>query len=390
MNKLFGAQLAAAFLQVGLSARAAYGGDVLFTALGTGPDQFYGTEPIAMSSDGSVVVGGNGRNGLGENPWIWTRTDGMRVLPGRSGSRAWVNGISGNGRVAVGQIGADAIRWIDGGAAETLTPLPHSRYAWAAATSSNGDAIVGTTEKINFSLAAWRLTAPDGLEGLGTLGEGFPHPTGISADGETVVGWDDTSQDQRAFLWTRAGGMKNLGTYANGGGWTHAHGISADGTTVVGVYASDSNSGYGYKGFTWTAQSGMRLIAPSPKAFFDSEAKAVSADGSVVVGWFRDYVTGKQGGMRWTAASGVQPISELLTGAGLDTSGWDLGNVMDVSDDGLTFVGAGMNPQGVPEAWIATIPAPGAVGCVTLLAFATGHRRRPGSAQVPLTPVANV
>ena len=52
--------------------------------------------------------------------------------------------------------------------------------------------------------------------------------------------------------------------------------------------------------------------------------------------------------------------------------GWHLPNISGVSADGKTFVGTGTNPEGLPEAWIATIPEPGTlvvlgVGCAWVL-----------------------
>ncbi|GAH22327.1 unnamed protein product, partial [marine sediment metagenome] len=43
---------------------------------------------------------------------------------------------------------------------------------------------------------------------------------------------------------------------------------------------------------------------------------------------------------------------------GVDLTGWTLRSATGISDDGLTFVGYGLNPSGYQEAWIATIPEP--------------------------------
>ena len=47
-----------------------------------------------------------------------------------------------------------------------------------------------------------------------------------------------------------------------------------------------------------------------------------------------------------------------------------------ISDDGLTIVGYGSNPNGSREAWIATIPEPASVALLSLGGVALLRRRR--------------
>ena len=51
-----------------------------------------------------------------------------------------------------------------------------------------------------------------------------------------------------------------------------------------------------------------------------------------------------------------------LTDAGCNFSGWSLTAATGISFDGLTLCGEGVDPQGLREAWIATVPSPAGAG----------------------------
>lgn len=62
-------------------------------------------------------------------------------------------------------------------------------------------------------------------------------------------------------------------------------------------------------------------------------------------------------GFVWDNINGMQSISSVLTGSGVDMTGWLLKSARGISDDGLTIVGVGTNPDGNQEAWVATLDA---------------------------------
>jgi probable HAF family extracellular repeat protein len=152
--------------------------------------------------------------------------------------------------------------------------------------------VVGRAANAAGQRRAFRWTAAAGMEDLGTLGGRESEASGVSADGSVVVGWaDNAAGQQRAFRWTAAAGkwrafrwtaarrMQDLGTL--GGRESEAHGVSADGSVVVG---SAHNAAGQRHAFRWTAAGGMQNLGTLPGGCCSS-AWGVSADGSVVVGY---------------------------------------------------------------------------------------------------------
>lgn len=180
---------------------------------------------------------------------------------------------------------------------------------------------------------AFRWTVAGGMLGLGHLpgttrsSQGIAF--GVSGDGSVVVG----ASGGHAFRWTSAAGLIDLGVGT-------AYGVSDDGSVVVG----DS----GGEAVRWTSPEGLVALGdPSSTAY------AASADGSIIVG------RGSKGAFLWDTTHGIRPLRDVLQDQGLDLTGWTLSEARDVSADGLTLVGSGINPDGNPEAWIAVLSPQG-------------------------------
>jgi len=176
----------------------------------------------------------------------------------------------------------------------------------------------------------------------------------VSADGSVVVGYSSSANGDEAFRW-ESGVMTALG-YLPGAslpGQSGAWGVSPDGSVIVGASNSEA-SPTGYEAFRW--QNGvMSALGGLPREYFIvSEAYDVSADGSVVVGYSRTGEDDRDTAFIWTEATGMLNLAEVLTGLGLDLSGWELREGAGISDDGFTVVGAGYSPYGT-EGWMATL-----------------------------------
>ena len=101
----------------------------------------------------------------------------------------------------------------------------------------------------------------------------------------------------------------------------------------------------------------------------------MNADGSIIVG--ESSGDDGQTGFIWTAALGMVAFDDYLASEfALVLDGWTLTSVNSVSTDGLAFVGAGINPQGLSEGWRVVVPAPGAGALLLLGGLSVARRRR--------------
>ena len=108
---------------------------------------------------------------------------------------------------------------------------------------------------------------------------------------------------------------------------------------------------------------------------FKSKAWNVSADGSIVVG-YSESALGYEAFV-WDTDNGMRNLKDVLEGDyGLDLTGWTLREAWDISADGLTIVGYGINPDGNTEAWAATIPEPATVLLLSLGGLALLRKRK--------------
>lgn len=167
-------------------------------------------------------------------------------------------------------------------------------------------------------------SAAHGLEALGSLGGPYGDAAAASADGQVIVGTSHTDPfggGQRAFRWTRAGGMQNLGMVQGSelafGGW-----VSADGSVVA---------GYVYSGlaapFRWTNPIGMQALTPG------GHARGMSSSGQVIL------IDGLPDDVLWTPA-GVQTLPI--------PTGWPMWEPWFLSADGTTVAGFVADHTGSP------------------------------------------
>jgi probable HAF family extracellular repeat protein len=333
-------------------------------------------EPIGVSNDGTIV-GGNGFFQVSTSEACrWDNGEFTRLgvlVPDPIWNSSIAFGMSATGDVVVGMSSDDgpyeAFRWEDG----TMSGLGYvdedatESEAWGV--SADGFVVVGSCRWIStYEAFRWE----DGvMSGLGYLpgGGAQSYAYAASADGSVVVGFSDSSEGtQHAFRWENDE-MVGLGDLEGGYFLSRAHDVSYDGSVVVG-YSRSSN---GFEAFRWEDDV-MVGLGDLSGGGFSSRANSISADGSVIVGTGASE-PGSQAFI-WDSTNGMRSVHDLLTDEyGLDLTGWDLFDGVAISADGMTIVGRGINPDGAPEGWIATIPEPGTVFLVACGASLLGRRR---------------
>jgi probable HAF family extracellular repeat protein len=238
----------------------------------------------AVSGDGSIVVGNN--NG---QAFRWTAGSGMVGLGGGSATA-----VSGDGSVIVGSSssasGSQAFRWTAGSGMVGLGYLPGGTYSSANGISADGSVIVGSGSSTSGE-QAFRWTAGSGMVGLGYLpGTTNSGAAAVSGDGSVVVGTSYTASGNQAFRWTAGSGMQSLrdvlvtnGLNLDPADVQIASGISADGNTIVGTdYYSTPDFDYEL-GYVATLPG---LIGVSPVLSINSWSSAAH---HLVLSWSTNY-----------------------------------------------------------------------------------------------------
>ncbi len=270
------------------------------------------------------------------------------------------------------EAGSVPFRWTSACGMVALPDLPGGAVSTGAKDVSADGTVITGSGVTDIGVQAYFWTQGTGMVALGGLpgGDGRSASDAVSNDGFTIAGRGNPA-DAEPFRWTLADGMESLGELP-GADRGAAKGISGDGTTIVGLSALQA--------FRWTESDGIVGLGDLPDGDLDSAAYGASYDGSVIVGKGMS-ADGYHDAMIWTEETGMLRLQDVLTnqfGLGAELAGWRLGTqtvfpgpsgrqgALDISDDGTTIVGWGINPQGDPEAFVAVIPEPSSVVLVVI------------------------
>lgn len=322
-----------------------------------------------MTADGSVIVGANKSAAAGNvTSVIWERPAPLDCNRDADGvcTTLFIDHISGDGAYFTGlnSTGALGFRWTPSGGPEFLVPPgPDNPFDYVVPNfiSHDGSVVVGATFQGGL-VRAFRWTQATGLTDLGGApGEGtVPH--GASADGSVIVGYRDAGTGRRAFRWTATDGMTTLDLGADF--FSEAAAISADGKVIAGFGDIPGQSG---SGFVWTADDGAESI-PFPLELSGTQQPMAVSNEGVVYGTLFIANAGGQVVFVWDELHGTRLLrDELLAQGAQDASGWILESITAASDDCQTLVGDGHAFQSGPSrTWLATLAAPshrGDVNC---------------------------
>ncbi len=365
--------LLVAVLLVGSAATAEGLEGPLFMGLGDLPGGHYYSSAAAVSADGTTAVGTSASffgppfgvppftPSLGAHAFRWTLSTGMEPLVGGA-EQSFATGVSGDGSLVTGGL-RDALYLLGAGfwnADGDYTELGVDRVT---DVSADGSTMVGSID----GFEPFRWTEETGVVGLGAVGAA----NDVSADGSVVVGWRDLPlviilgappqpHGKEATIWTAEGDVIGLGDLDGGLELSSgAGGVSGDGWVVVGGSGPTCAVGEEdctHEAFRWDAEEGMVGLGDFEGGEFRSTASAASGDGSVIVGSGAD--ENGRVAFIWDRDHGMRRVRDVLTGLGLDLTGWELTGAADISADGRTLVGSGLNPEGYPEAWIAVLARP--------------------------------
>ena len=351
-----------------------------FRGLGAFPGQPFESVLVGLNPDGSQLVGRAAVSSAGVSGFIafdydeaaLSLTAGVGDLPGGALASRGVDqrsiGPAGSptDRYTVGDsVGANGRRiWIRhetlpaSGEITTYLPLyPKNAIDMTARGISESRRVIGdTTYGLGGSSSQRFYYDPDSGSFTALPHE---HVEAIDDSGSRIVGsWlEPVKSREEALLWDETRGNIPLG-WLPGGDVSRAFGISPSGRVVVGE--SRSNAAPGGEAFRWHPDLGLHPLEPIPRGQLRASRALASSDANVVVGWYSLGGSGRAAFL-WNPVQGRVDLRDyLITQHGLfaELIGWQLTEATEISRDGKIIAGNGINPAGLPEAWVVDLDGP--------------------------------
>lgn len=262
---------------------------------------------------------------------------------------AWTLAIDLNnaGQVAGGSLLANgsehAFVWSAGSGMLDLGVLPGAANSQAAAINNLG-VVTGTSEGAPLvAPRAFRWSAADGIEDLGAYTSGLASFSSGSAlnDAGFITGTSETADGKRqAFAWTRTRGLVDIDTLDSD--YSDSVDVGARGE----VAGSRVPAGSGlYHAFFWTPASGMLDLGTAG----GTESFALAMSPGARIAGLINLADGNQRAMSWTRSGGMRKLGTLggktSRAIGLNDKGQLVGSASNRKEDARAFVwsaGTGM------------------------------------------------
>ncbi|WP_288378021.1 hypothetical protein [uncultured Massilia sp.] len=249
-------------------------------------------------------VAGTALNKAGvERAFVWSARGGMRDLAaGKDSGSSYGMAINGRGVVTGSfQGGTRPFRWSAAGGLQDLgsTPAPSG-----GRVLNDGGVIAGVSTIDDETTRVFAWTRERGLIDIDTLGSIESSPVAVGAGGEVagnrLASWDDGGD--RPFLWTQAGGMRDLGIGRGSTAWVNA---MTPGLHIAGAIGYPDGR---QRAMSWTRRGGMRELGALGGR--TSVARAVNARGQIV--GFAENGAGAMRAFVWSERNGMLDLNRLL------------------------------------------------------------------------------
>jgi hypothetical protein len=311
----------------------------------------YGTGVSGLSGDGRVGVGDFGRGGP---VFRWTAATGPVSM--NVPSTGETTSISRNGKYISGNLldvnsdtSLGAYRW---DAANGWLPTAPTGSCGTDTTLNfgvdNHGSVYGLTYNSCTDYRAWMWNPRQGSVQLASpeqRADGTPVNTRInqvSANGETLVGWmeDPIAGIWYGVVWNSL--MPSLVLTSLGEPVDEVTAVSGDGTLIGGdLFDGQLPLGDGYR--RRARGQTMEFVQPLPGDAAPAQPFAMSRDGTVMVGFSGNpFLSFNPGPFIWTREMGTVNLDDFVRGQGTAMEQWiSLWEPGSVSDDGRTIAGWG-------------------------------------------------
>nr|WP_279161949.1 autotransporter domain-containing protein [Plesiomonas shigelloides] len=306
---------------------------------------------LALSSSGAIAVGFIATPGKNNQAGAWTTAKGLIALPipfAQTEGMSNAQGVSSDGKYIVGYLSPQntssmqSVLWTDATTMTYLTPLAPGKDNYATGISADGNIIVGTAStSSNAEHAVYWDRRTNTIHDLGSLNHSwndFSNAVATNADGSIIVGSTaNPAGVTQGFRWTAQAGMVELPTLH---GISQALGISDSGR-IIGFSTNAKNEN---RAVYWDNNSVTDLGTLRADNSGSSSAQDISATGKVIVG-SADSAT-QRTGFIWKEGAGMYSVNEWLKYAHVQANSMSVQSVNAISADSQTIAGQLTNGHG--------------------------------------------